>query len=235
MEQTVQLILNKIKRKNSLKLSSKEHSPHQKRLTSLKINYLEKDFKDFFQLLKEYQFSKEEQKLNRLLTKIYFLLEEDILKNLSFPFLEKNESNKSIINLFNECKQLIKEVKPPKNSSHQKYFELIETKIKIIETEIILFHNEEKSFKKIREEHHFSNQKEGALHNIHTSLFTNFQEIHEILGYNYQELMEKNKPSDNERIKNKIDQTISYFQESCQKYPELVPLKEELFILKHKL
>ena len=224
--------------------SGKDFPEHHVRLSKFKIEYLESDFKELFLVLErlEKEDYKSREQYERFLIKIYYVLGEDILKNLSFDFLGQEDVNAEIISVFKGMHAVFRETNMKIDMALTQKLksagELIKTEFFIIQKEIELLHSEKSIIKKIRKKHSLKLEKieEQTMLVLHNNMFSFFKALHRDMKKYYYNLMHGKTTSWHlKEHKKEFKALLEQLNEQLKNNKELKPVQKTMLELKENL
>ena len=207
---------------------------YHKRISKFKIQYFEKDFSKLVKSLKKYQVANKESDLEEVLIIYYLILDEDIIKNLSFVFLDKSNSYKMIIKIFLRLKELTRFL-DQKKKKNKIFLEIIKKKNVLINSEINILHHEESLFQNMKPENMIQKDHQILFFTQH-HIVNSFSKLNLILGKQYSALM-KGSPTKigyNE-ITSIISGCRSLIKKISKRYTNAKSFEKEFELLEKKL
>ncbi len=214
---------------------AKRHPEFHARLSRYRIEHIKTDLEDLFALIARFQQTKKERVLKDVFIKWYYLLEEDIVENLTFSFAD-GENELSLIRLiFQEASPFVMELRIHCESKElQIFWQIIEQKMDLIRTEITIFHDEIKGIAKKRRRLLETNG-DLILAKIHEKIFWHFKSLHRELNQQYANLaVKKYREIDREKLVAILRECDALFSQNKNVHPIIPVLQQETKILQKK-
>ena len=179
-------LLTKIEKKNKKKINDKSFLEQHKRLTFFRIEDFKEDLQELGKLHFNFLNTNSKEDFEHFISMIYFVLEENIHKNLYVQFLHQKYSQKKINHLFFEINKLIKSLRENKKTKwEEKLYWILKIKTETIYSEMNILHSEKRLIKKIMKKEFIETEEGKKTLKSYSLLEEHFKQLHKIIDQKY--------------------------------------------------